>query len=187
MDTHPELTVSIRRAVTGDIPGIQRVLVDTWHASYDAIMGAGEVDRKIAQYFGLDRLDGMVNSTSRNSWAGVAHNGHAVLGFATAAFSFSGRLTVWTLYVHPRYQQRGIGTQFLYAIAEAFPFARSVFVETLEANAAAIRFYQRNGFRPLGSITDPARANVAIMGMMQTVPNGPTRIGAAKFYLANCL
>ncbi len=59
---------------------------------------------------------------------------------------------ILNLAVAPEYARRGIGTELVKTVLEAFERAgvRQVFLEVRESNAGARAFYQRLGFEPVG-------------------------------------
>ena len=187
MNAVSERSYTIRLAAESDADGIRRVLIETWHATYDDIMGNAEVDRMIAAHFGIESLVSRIRYCTKNSWVGVADCGGQIGGVAIAEVNIFGRLTVGALYVLADHQGRGVGTTLMNAIAAEFPKARSVFVEVLEANTQAVCFYERCGFKKLATISDPRRANVPIMGMAQPAWQHIGLSDTAKTYAANFL
>jgi len=47
---------TIRPAILSDLPAVQRVLVETWHATYDNIYGRQVVDRIVEEWHALSAL-----------------------------------------------------------------------------------------------------------------------------------
>lgn len=72
----------------------------------------------------------------------VAEEAGRVVGFAAIAETMLGHL-----YVHPRYQRRGIGSQLLAKTKELRPEGFSLW--TFPVNESACRFYERHGLRPV--------------------------------------
>ncbi len=63
---------------------------------------------------------------------------------------------ILNLAVAPEYARRGIGTELVQTMLQAFERAgvRQVFLEVRESNAGARAFYQRLGFEPVGRRKD---------------------------------
>jgi len=79
----------------------------------------------------------------------VAEEEERVVGFVAIA-----ELMLGHLYVHPRYQGRGIGSQLLAKTKELRPQGFSLW--TFPANESACRFYERHGLCPV-EYTDGSR------------------------------
>lgn len=72
----------------------------------------------------------------------VAEIDGRVVGYAALGEGF-----LTNLYVEPPYQGRGVGTALLVRVKAAVPGGFSLW--TLQPNLAAIRFYERHGFRTI--------------------------------------
>ncbi|MET7463213.1 GNAT family N-acetyltransferase [Nonomuraea sp. NPDC005501] len=81
----------------------------------------------------------------------VAVDGDALLGFACLAVETDGRILLDNLHVEPERKQSGIGRQLVHHafgwVAERHP-DKTVYLEVLRDNVAAITFYRRLDGRP---------------------------------------
>jgi len=59
-------------------------------------------------------------------------------------------VTLYQMYVRPRFQNKGAGSALIEELCGCFPKARSIQVEVEEANGKAIEFYRRRGFLRTG-------------------------------------
>ena len=165
----------IRPATATDIPAIRALLEETWHATYDHLLGrdkvtditrrwhaeevlASEIGRS-GQVFLVADVDGRIAGTASAK--------------ATGKTTGKGEVDLNRLYILPHYQGRGLGKALLAGTLAAFPAARAVSLEVHPNNAPAIAFYARAGFAELsrgnacgGDIT----AGVAHMVMRKTLP-----------------
>jgi len=159
-----------------DLAAVRAVLVETWHATYDALYGTDKVAEITANWHALDRLA-----------RGLAREGHAFLvaeidgeieATASASLSEAGLVTLHRLYVRPARQGRGLGKALLDACIAQFPRAELVRLEVEPENEGARAFYSRCGFvetgrrvkteagealiyeRPLARATSPAALTV---------------------------
>ncbi|MER9653000.1 GNAT family N-acetyltransferase [Mesorhizobium sp. M0152] len=135
----------VRTAGERDLAAIRALLVETWHATYDAIYGAERVTAITDEWHSIASLK--VRLTRPNSEFLVADDGKRIGGLAFAESIDGGKLVVLKqLYVLPDLQGRGIGGMLLDEIIESFPEARAVRLEVEERNTRAVAFYEANGF-----------------------------------------
>jgi len=144
--------IKIRPARPGDARSIAKLDVETWRSTYAGILSA-------AYLVGLSerrREIGWRNVILREPRdVRIAVNaGETVLGFGSCGPSygdprFSGE--VFTLYVAPDWQNRGVGRSILYALFRRLVAAErpSALVWVLRNNPSRF-FYERLGGRPVG-------------------------------------
>ncbi|HZZ37322.1 MAG TPA: GNAT family N-acetyltransferase [Caulobacteraceae bacterium] len=111
------------------------------------------LDRPLARRLPLDDL-----ADPDRPWetAFVAVDGQAIVGFvATARSSWSGRLTLWHLYVEPARRGRGVGRALVARVMDeaVASGAEHVWLETSNLNVPAVAFYRRLGFALCGADT----------------------------------
>ena len=135
--------LAIRDVEPRDVALVRRLLVATWHATYDSILGRGKVTEITDSWHSLDNLGRQIGVPGTAFL--VAERGREVIATSHAAIDGEA-LTLRRLYVLPAEQRRGIGQALLAETLARFPAARLVTLEVERANAPAIRFYERNGF-----------------------------------------
>jgi ribosomal protein S18 acetylase RimI-like enzyme len=139
----------VRSASERDLAQVRALLVETWHATYDAIYGAARVTAITDDWHSMASLKARL--TRQNSEFLVADDGKELGGMAFAVADGDGKVvTLNQLYVRPQHQGRGIGGMLLDEILTSFPNAESVRLEVEEANTQAIEFYQAHGFTHAG-------------------------------------
>jgi ribosomal protein S18 acetylase RimI-like enzyme len=139
----------VRSAGERDLAAVRTLLVETWHATYDAIYGHERVTEITNDWHSIASLRSRLRRP-RSEFL-VADDGATIGGMAYAAESTDPSLAVLhQLYVRPRFQRQGIGTTLLHEIEDSFPEARRVRLEVEEANAPALRFYAAHGFKCSG-------------------------------------
>ncbi|MER9105153.1 GNAT family N-acetyltransferase [Mesorhizobium sp. M0227] len=140
----------VRTAGERDLAAVRTLLVETWHATYDAIYGAAKVAEITDEWHSIASLRSRL--TRPNSEFLVADDGKRIGGMAFAAATADAKIILLNqLYVHPDCQRRGIGQALLDEVEASFPEARTLRVEVEEANAGAIAFYRSKGFLPVSA------------------------------------
>ena len=135
----------VRTAGERDLAAIRALLVETWHATYDAICGVGRVTEITDRWHSVASLRSRL--TRPNSEFLVADDGTRLGGVAFAESSDDGeQVTLRQLYVLPSLQGRGIGGMLLDEVIDSFPEASAISVEVEERNAKAVAFCEANGF-----------------------------------------
>ncbi|MER9213438.1 GNAT family N-acetyltransferase [Mesorhizobium sp. M0663] len=143
----------VRTAGERDLAAVRALLIETWHATYDAIYGAARVTEITDEWHSIAALKARL--TRPNSEFLVADDGKSIGGMAFAAATTDPAIVMLNqLYVHPAWQRQGIGQALLDEIEASFPEARTLRVEVEEANAPAVAFYRARGFLPAGNTAD---------------------------------
>ena len=139
---------SIRPADEADIPGVHALLVETWHDTYDALIGAKRVTEITNSWHSPDKLKLQLAMPDTSFL--VAEDGGAIVGHAFANAQRPPVLTLARLYVAPARQRRGIGKRLLDAATARHPACDQVRLVVEAENAKGIGFYEREGFSPVG-------------------------------------
>lgn len=139
--------VFVRTASIRDLLAVQKLLLETWHATYDDIYGAEKVDQICAEWHSLEALETKLKAP--NSEFIVADDSKAILGMAYASQQQK-TVKLHQLYVIPDQQGRHIGKDLLQEIFFCFDGADTIELEVDEANKNAVRFYHLAGFEVTG-------------------------------------
>lgn len=135
---------AIRSAIIADLPAVRDLLVATWHATYDAVYGVGEVSAITDRWHSIEALARQLGS--ENGAFLVAEAGGMLIGTAYARAVDAQTAELSRLYVLPHQQGAGAGKALLLACACAFPKAKIMRLEVEASNTRAITFYARFGF-----------------------------------------
>jgi ribosomal protein S18 acetylase RimI-like enzyme len=139
----------VRTASERDLAAVRALLVETWHATYDAIYGVERVTEITDDWHSIASLKARM--ARPNSEFLVADDGKAIGGMAYAAATSDPKLVMLhQLYVHPSFQGKGIGKMLLDAIEDSFPDARMLRLEVEAENTPALAFYRANSFIQAG-------------------------------------
>lgn len=140
----------IRTATSADLEAIQRLLRETWHATYDAAYGAAEVARISGQWHAAEVLAGQLDLPGAVFL--VAEQNGAIIATSLAHEIEPGVIKLSRLYVLPSNQSRGLGARLMRETLVGFDPANQVRLEVAELNTGAIRFYERQGFKLAGTV-----------------------------------
>jgi ribosomal protein S18 acetylase RimI-like enzyme len=140
----------VRTASERDLSAIRALMIETWHATYDAIYGPERVAEITDEWHSVAALKARLTRPSSEFL--VADDGKEIAGMAFAASSTtdSATLVLHQLYVRPSRHGQGIGGMLIKEIEGCFPAARKIRLEVEEANVPAVRFYQAHGFVETG-------------------------------------
>lgn len=155
--------ITCRPVTLKDLPAVNAVLTETWHATYDRIYGAARVSDITSQWHAIPNLERELANVRSGETAFMAGlwDGRTV---ATASARRLGETTVQLdrLYVRPPYQGLGIGAALLHATLSALAPAASIRLEVDPGNADAIKFYTHLGFEHVGETGDCGGAGFGI-------------------------
>ena len=136
------------RDVTRDVVGaVRSLLVETWHANYDALLGRDRVTEITGVWHAVPNLAAQVGRPQAAFLLAEADG--RVVATSEASLGEDGTLMLGRLYVLPSDQGRGIGRMLLERTLARFPGAARVRLEVEPGNERAIRFYERCGFERL--------------------------------------
>ncbi len=144
----------IRLAHAGDVPGLVRVQIASWHASYADIIPVEEL-RKTSYRPSTERFRHTLVARSRRSAIHVIEDARGIYGYSTIghqrvrALPFRGE--VFELYVHPDRWGEGAGRRLLTNAIWTLVDQRlnPVMLWVLTENVRARRFYEHCGARPI--------------------------------------
>ena len=138
----------IRPAIPDDVEATRRVLAETWHDTYDALIGPERVAEITGRWHAAEALAGQVALPGASFL--VAARGGELIGHAFARESQPGVLFLSRLYVLPAHQRQGVGAHLLAAVLERHPGAERVRLNVEAENGKGVAFYRRHGFMVVG-------------------------------------
>ena len=136
--------LTIRRVTPQDLDAVRRVLVETWHATYDAVLGAERVAEITGSWHSLGNLAAQVDRPGEVFL--LAQTDGAVVATASVVPASDG-VRLGRLYVLPTFQGQGIGRALMDEALRLAGDPDPVTLEVEPTNAPAIRFYEAAGFR----------------------------------------
>ncbi len=140
----------LRTAGNRDLETVRALLVETLHASYDALYGAARVTEITNEQHSIAALGERL--TRPRSEFVLADDGREIAGMAFASADESGAaVTLHQLCVRPDQQGRGVGGLLLDEIIASFPEAAVVRLEVEAGNGRAVAFFVAQGFETVGA------------------------------------
>lgn len=144
----------IRPLTAADIVATRAMLLDVWHATYDHIYGATEVDAIVARFHAPEQLQVQAAATPASliAVAGAAVVGHAHVTLDPADATVA---RLWRLYVAGPWQGQGLGAALMAAAFARMPAHEVQRLDVQPANRRAIAWYEGRGFVIERRIGDP--------------------------------
>jgi ribosomal protein S18 acetylase RimI-like enzyme len=139
---------AIRLADPTDIPAVRDLLVETWHDTYDALIGREKVTEITDRWHSVENLARQL-ALPETSFL-VAGQAGAIVGHAFADARRPPALFLTRLYVRPDRQRSGVGSRLIEATIARHPMAEVIRLEAKAGNASALAFYRRQGFVSVG-------------------------------------
>lgn len=143
--------IDIRPATSDDIAGVHALLVETWHDTYDALIGKEKVTEINNSWHAIDNLTRQLGLPDCSFL--VAEDDGAIVGHVFANAQRAPVLTVARLYVAPARQRQGIGKRMLDAVIARHPACDVARLVVEAENAKGLAFYEREGFHRVGEAT----------------------------------
>lgn len=138
----------IRDAGEADIPAVRTLLVETWHDTYDALIGADRVKEITDSWHSIDNLRAQLSLP--DALFLVADENGTIVGHILAHARRPPALTIARLYVRPSLQRRGIGSRLIGVAVARHPACEVVRLEVEADNAKGLAFYRGQGFQAIG-------------------------------------
>lgn len=157
MNPPGETPVFVRTASKQDVETLRNLLRETWHATYDSLVGEDKVAELDADWHSVEALQRQLDVPGAEFV--VADTGEEILGLAYAAQE-GRRVKLHQLYVAPRAQGMGIGLSLLQEIFFCFDDADTIWLEVHPENLRAIAFYARQGFVEKGEVSSDRHSDV---------------------------
>jgi ribosomal protein S18 acetylase RimI-like enzyme len=144
--------VRIRPATHDDLGAVRRLLVETWHDTFDPLLGRERVTEITDRWHAVDVLARQLEG--HDSSFLVAERGSEVIGHALAHVRHPPILVLARLYVRPAFQRQGIGGRLLAALTLRHPQATRIRLTVEVDNAKGVSFYKRNGFAVTAEVVE---------------------------------
>ena len=136
------MTITIRRAVPGDVDGVRYVGTVAWPATYGAARGAAYVMSGLDEYWNVEAISSAIQEGNID----VAEMDGAIVGMVHVE-ALGDDLVMWKIYVLPDHQRLGIGRLLVDAAKDRSRARRSALLTEFEPSNERVRgFYLREGF-----------------------------------------
>jgi ribosomal protein S18 acetylase RimI-like enzyme len=151
--------VFIRTATKRDIPAIQALLREVWHATYDPIFGSDVVAAISGAWHSQQALSEKLSFPASEFI--LADDGQMIHAMAFAS-QIEKTVQLHQMYVLPGSQGRGIGTELMQELFFCFDSASRMELNVHPQNLNAIGFYKAGGFTETGKIEVPGPNGMVI-------------------------
>lgn len=143
---------TIRPATEPDLPALRRLLAETWHATYNALLGPDHVTEITDAWHAIPVLRGQIDQSG--SAFLVAEQNGMLVGHVHTREEPGGLVYLGRLYVHPGHQRHGTGRRLPRTALDRHPTATRVWLRVAAENTQAVAFYHREGFAIVNETTD---------------------------------
>jgi ribosomal protein S18 acetylase RimI-like enzyme len=140
--------IQVRPAVSADLELVRQVLVETWHDTYDPLLGRDRVTEITARWHSVPALAAQYGAGDTAFLVAEAEG--RIVGHAFVDFRRPPVARLMRLYVLPAWQRRGIGARLLAVGLESRPGIERVALDVEVYNAKAVNFYRGQGFVVVG-------------------------------------
>lgn len=137
--------VHIRAATETDLESVRGLLVETWHDTYDRLIGADEVAAITDRWHCVPVLAAQLAAAGASFLVAEAAR-PGIVGHAFAEAAAPALLHLRRLYVLPAWQRQGIGARLMAEILARHADTRMLRLSVEADNARAMAFYRRQGF-----------------------------------------
>jgi len=143
--------IVVRRGTAADLEPVRALLRETWHDTYDALIGRDRVIELTGRWHARAALAAQLAAPDTAFL--VAERAGRLVGHACATLK-PPTLRLGRLYVRPGCQRQGVGRRLLAAAIAAFPDAGAVVAAVEPANRRARAFYAGQGFVARGETVE---------------------------------
>jgi ribosomal protein S18 acetylase RimI-like enzyme len=134
----------VRTATEHDLAAVNRLLVETWHDTYDPLLGVEKVTLITTTWHAIAKLAEQI--AAPDSLFLVAEQSGSIIGHAVGHVRPHHVMMLARLYVLPAYQRRGIGVRLLTELVARQPGCARIVADVEPDNVKAVSFYRRQGF-----------------------------------------
>jgi ribosomal protein S18 acetylase RimI-like enzyme len=144
-----DANILIRAAEPTDVEAVRSLLVETWHDTYDSLIGAEKVTEITNSWHSIENLSRQLTMPDASFLVAVEDG--AIVGHILATAQKPPLLTLSRLYVRPDRQRLGIGTRLIDASIRRHPQSAKLLVEVEAGNSKGLSFYLREGFQSVNT------------------------------------
>jgi ribosomal protein S18 acetylase RimI-like enzyme len=144
--------VLIRPATRDDLGAVRSLLVETWHDTYDPLLGRERVTEITNRWHAVEALARQLDAPDSSFL--VAERDREAIAHAHAQARDPRILVLGRLYVRPAFQRQGIGGRLLAAVTLRHLQASLIRLTVEADNAKGVAFYRRNGFAVTGEVVE---------------------------------
>lgn len=156
--------IAVRAADADDVPAIQSVARNAWHATYEGILDESTVDEMLERGYAADVIERMVDLDEVGLF--VAEDDGEVVGYASCGMTDTVGFGDLDVYAHPDYWGTGVGDDLLDAGLDHLAdigvaqVQDEVLVDNEVGNAFYEKHFERVGRRAVDLAGETRQVNV---------------------------
>ncbi len=141
------MEIKIEKVKLEEIPEVKKLLSETWIDTYGSFLSP-ETIQKVTSVWHDPKLLAQ-QAENPNIFFGVAKDNEKLVGLITIRRLDNDTIMMNRLYVHPKYQRKGIGSKLAAEALKVFPNASKMRLEVEEKNGKGHSFYVKQGFQEI--------------------------------------
>ena len=161
--------IHIRAAGDRDLEAVRDLLVETWHDTYDRLIGAETVTEITNSWHSVEALRRQLGLPGI-SFLVAEDSAGTVVGHILANAQSPPTLVIARLYVRPSAQRGGIGRRLLADVPARHPGSSELRLDVEAENANGIGFYRSQGFEVVG---ERLEAGIKHLRMRKVIAEAP--------------
>ncbi|HAZ49347.1 MAG TPA: hypothetical protein DDW76_32745 [Cyanobacteria bacterium UBA11369] len=122
-----------------DIPPMSDLLKFVWGQTFKQFLS----DQPAKLLFSEERIKQWIEAS--NGYVGLVKYLGEIVG-VISAFQDKDTIHISHLYIHPDFQNKGLGSKMIDSVLVRFPSVKKLSLRVFEKNTHAIKFYQNKGF-----------------------------------------
>lgn len=140
------MNIVIREMTKNDTERVKQIAKVTWKDAFSHIMPIEVQEKTLREAYDEQTMEKRFTSSSLF----VAEEKGEIVGYAFfSQKNKEGKVLLESIYIHPDYQQKGIGTKLIHTGIETLQPKR-LCLNVLEGNKKAIAYYKAQGFQEEG-------------------------------------
>jgi ribosomal protein S18 acetylase RimI-like enzyme len=163
--------LSIRKYQDSDYDQLRQFFGTTWPKTYSSVLGEQVVLSMLAD-LDTNKMKNMMPGNDEITY--LAFENSSLEGTITIAERRSVSY-VWGMYVQPEKRRQGVGSTLLHHAMNFLITATSVEVRVLESSPWAISFYQKHGFKKIGTEPFEIAENTTVTSFVMAFANTLTK------------
>jgi len=157
--------LEFKKAGIADLLKIQKIAYETWPSTFGQVIPKEQINYMLQLIYNEESLNKQILEKGNNFI--LAEKGNQSLGFTSYEINYNSKpqLMIHKLYLLPSSQGLGIGTKFLNLLSDIAQHNNNkrLRLKVYFENSKAISFYEKYGFKNIGTETTEIGNNYSIL------------------------